>query len=106
MPNWSKYKVIGTNFGSFKLPYTFDSNCFITATGKISVAPGYDFDGKIKINDTVLDTIKFGSDGTGATTKDFVYTFICKKGDVISVTNGAMLEPASFSFTLNILPLE
>ena len=106
LPNWSKYKVIGTNFGSFKLPYTFDSNCFITATGKISVAPGYDFDGKIKINDTVLDTIKFGSVGTGATTKDFVYTFICKKGDVISVTNGAMLDPASFSFTLNILPLE
>ena len=106
LPNWSKYKVIGTNFGSFKLPYTFDSNCFIKATGKISVSPGYDFDGKIKINDTVLDTIKFGSVGTGETTKDFVYTFICKKGDVISVTNGAMFEPASFSFTLNILPLE
>ena len=106
MPNWSKYKVTGTNFGSFKLPYTFDSNCFITATGKISVAPGYDFDGKIKINDTVLDTIKFGSVGTGATTKDFTYAFICKKGDVISFTNNATLEPASFSLILNILPLE
>ena len=106
LPNWSKYKVTGTNFGSFKLPYTFDSNCFITATGKISVAPGYDFDGKIKINDTVLDTIKFGSVGTGATTKDFAYTFICKKGDVISFTNVATLEPASSSLILNILPLE
>ena len=106
LPNWSKYKVVGTSLGSFSLPYTFDSNCFVTATGKITVAPGYDFDGKIKINDTVLDTIKFGSVGTGATSKDYAYTFICKKGDVISITNSAMLEPANFYLTLNILPLE
>ena len=87
--------------------YTCDSNCFITATGQITVAPGYDFDGKIKINDTVLDTIKFGSVGTGATSKDLAYTFICKKGDVISIINEAMLNPTSAHIlTLKILPLE
>lgn len=106
LPNWSKYKSVEMGLAPTNKSYTCDSNCFITATGKITVAPGYDFDGKIKINDTVLDAIKFGSVGTGATSKDLAYTFICKKGDVISFTNDATLEPASFSLILNILPLE